>query len=174
MTFEDTSASKIKLFYTSLQEEKATFRQPLSNLLLAKIVVTHEEENQVIGLAGITKNHMFFLVVKSSHQNKGIGQSLARKIIREAIKRNCSHIALYVNQLNNKAVYIYKKLGFRPLYYLWEDNQTYLYMILPLNFTGMIIAVFYKIVNMIFSKIDRKSLKSRKIFSLWNKIIRNT
>jgi len=174
MTFEDISASKIKLFYKSLQEERNTFRQSLSNLLLAKIVVTHEEENQVIGLAGITWNHMFFLVVKSSHQNRGIGQSLTRKIILEAIRKNYSHIALSVNQPNNKAVYIYKKLGFRPLYYSWEDNQKYLYMILPLNFTGIIIAVFYKIVNIVFSKIDRKSPKLRKIFSLWNKTIRNT
>ena len=174
MTYEKILRSKIESFYSSLKEEKNTFGQPLSSLLLSKMLVVQEENNQIVGLAGISTNHMFFLVVKSSHQNKGIGQSLTRKIIREAIRKKYNHIALSVIQPNIKAVYIYQKLGFRPLYYSWKDNRKYLFMILPLNFTGMTIAVSHKIISMVFSKIYRKNRKLRKMFFLWNKAIRNT
>jgi ribosomal protein S18 acetylase RimI-like enzyme len=163
----NTSRSQIESFYTSLKEEKDTFGQPLSNLLQAKLLLTQEENNTIVGLAGINNKNMFFLVVKSSHQNRGIGQKLVNNVIRDALVKNYNYLALSVGQSNTKAIYIYKKLGFRPLYYSWKGSQAYLFMVLPLNSKGVLIMVVHEIAHMFFLENSRKNGLWEKLLSLW-------
>jgi len=50
--------------------------------------------------------------VEDSFREKGIGSNLVKKIIRECMKRNVSHLFLLVKKENNVAKLLYEKTGF--------------------------------------------------------------
>ncbi|MGD6850551.1 MAG: GNAT family N-acetyltransferase [Candidatus Bathyarchaeia archaeon] len=160
-------SANLEAFFDSLKNELDTFGgRSNSNLLLrSKILVSHAEKGQIVGLAGVSKDNLFFLLVKSDYQNMGIGQLLIKKVILETIARRFSHITLFVCESNSKAVYIYKKFGFKPLYSYMQGQKKYLFMILPLNMKGIIFEIIYTLVQKFFSKINRKKGKWRFIFS---------
>lgn len=54
--------------------------------------------------------------VKKEFQGKGIGKALLEKAIEYALSKNLKKITLWVGEKNEKAINMYKKAGFVPLY----------------------------------------------------------
>lgn len=129
---------KLKDFFDSLTEEKNTFAVPLSSTLQSKLLVTKEKEGKIIGIAGIQRGNLFFVVVKSEYQNQKIGQQLTKKLIKQAIEGNYSYIILNVLQSNVKAVHVFQKMGFEILHCFLSDGKRYYFMILLLKRRGTI------------------------------------
>jgi len=144
----DSINHKVEFFFNSLTEEKENFVLSLSDLLQCKLLVTEEEKETIIGIAGLRKKNMFFLVVKSEYQNRGIGQKLTREVIQKAALTKYDYIALYVFQSNTKAVHIYQKLGFKTGYTSLIDGRKTLLMVLPLNWQGIFLVAKCKLKSL--------------------------
>ena len=144
----DSIKHKVEFFFNSLTEEKENFALSLSDLLQYKLLVTEEEKETIIGIAGLRKKNMFFLVVKSEYQNRGIGQKLTRKVIQKAALSKYDYIALSVFQSNTKAVHIYQKLGFKTGFTSLMDGRKNLFMVLPLNWRGIFIVAKCKLKSL--------------------------
>lgn len=54
--------------------------------------------------------------VKEQFQGKGIGKALLERAIEYAKSKNHRKITLWVGEKNEKAINLYKKVGFAPLY----------------------------------------------------------
>ena len=135
MVSSDTKR-KLAHFFNTLTIEKETFAITLHNILQSKWIVLKEEEGKVIAAAGIRNNNTFFIVVKNEYQNQGIGQELTKEAIRQAIKRNYSHITLNVLYSNTKAIHIFQRRGFTPLFQWSNEGERFVFMTLPLNWRG--------------------------------------
>lgn len=145
---------KAQAFFKNLKEEKENFYS-LRQLLQHKLLVVQEQQGKIVGLGGvlprkefllgIVPKNLLFLIVKRDYQNCGIGQKLVKKVIKEALKRKYSYLALYVRKSNFKAIHIYQKLGFRKVYS--PVLRTSHFMMLPLNPLGWL---FFPIAHAIF------------------------
>ena len=56
--------------------------------------------------------YLHTVYVANNHRRKGIGEALVRRALKEA-KKMGSNVSLGVNPLNDKAICLYKKLGFK-------------------------------------------------------------
>jgi ribosomal protein S18 acetylase RimI-like enzyme len=146
---DNNISNGITSFYESLTTEKENFALPLKELLQSKLLVLEREKNgKIIGIAGVSKGNLFFIVVKSEYQNRKIGQKLTRGLINLARAKNYHHIALNVFASNIKAIRIYKKFGFKIIFTNFISSRKNYFMILPLDFRGLLykslISIFYK------------------------------
>lgn len=69
-------------------------------------------------------------VVNKENQNQGIGKKLINYAINDLIKKGINQISLEVRKSNEKAIYLYEKLGFTydktiNNYYKDEDGLVY-------------------------------------------------
>ena len=55
-------------------------------------------------------------VVKKEYQGKGIGKALMNKVIDYALSMGHKKLTLWVGEGNEKAINLYLKMGFKPLY----------------------------------------------------------
>lgn len=144
-----TYAHEIASFYDSLRIEKENFALTLPVLLQSRLLITERGKNgEIVGVAGISKGHSFFLVVKSKYQNQKIGQKLTEKVIDLARRKNHHYLTLNVFQSNFKAFHIYRKFGFKTIFTSLMDSRKTVFMILPLDFQGSLyknlISIIYK------------------------------
>lgn len=112
-------------FWTSSVLENE-FSNPNSSYLVIK------ETNKVIGFGGIwfgfEEVHITNIAINKAYRNKGLGYSLLSKLIEIAKNTdNIYSITLEVNEKNNPAICLYKKLGFkktgiRKNYYNGHEN----------------------------------------------------
>ena len=89
---------------------KQTINDSHSFFLVAK------ENNDIIGYISSTIDEYseilnFFVVDK--YRRKGIGEKLLTKVIDEAIRNNSKSIYLEVNEINQNAISLYLKKGFK-------------------------------------------------------------
>ena len=66
------------------------------------------------GLLGI-----FDLVTDVAHRRKGYGEQLMKKLLMKGKERGAHYAYLQVMYANKAAMQLYKKLGFKELYYYW-------------------------------------------------------
>jgi len=147
--FNEDLNNEIASFYDSLTIEKENFTLPLTELLQSRLVVTERKRNgEIIGVGGISRSNSFFIVVRRKYQNRKIGQKLTMKTIDLARKKNYHYLTLNVFQSNSKAIHIYKKFGFKILFTNLMGSRKNCFMILPLDFRGLLyktlISIIYK------------------------------
>ena len=115
-------------FETELANLPGHYAPPRGRLLIAK------DGAQVIGCValhdlgdGICEMKRMF--VTSAHHGEGIGQALGVRIIKEARKIGYRLMRLDTGPLQNEALGLYERLGFRktePYYPLDEDMRSWL------------------------------------------------
>lgn len=75
-----------------------------------------EEDNKIVGYISSTideYSEILNFVVDSTYQGKGIGTKLLLNVIDKAKNFNSKSIYLEVNEINQKAISLYLKNGFR-------------------------------------------------------------
>ena len=87
-----------------------------SNSEDAYFLVLEDESNNLCGYISSTVDEYaeilnFFIV--ESYRGKGLGYELLKAVIDEANKRHCKSIYLEVSVLNESAIALYKKCGFK-------------------------------------------------------------
>jgi len=134
--------NEITCFYKSLTVEKKDFNLPLPKLLQSRLLVIERRNGKIVGIAGISKRKSFFIVVKSKYQNQKIGQKLTRKVMECAKRGGYHYITLNVFESNLRAIHIYKKFGFTVLFTNLLGSRKNLFMILPLDFKGLLYKIY--------------------------------
>lgn len=61
----------------------------------------------------VTEGHMTNIAVSKKYENMGIGNMLIQKMIDTAIEKEMIGLTLEVSTVNEKALYLYKKFGFK-------------------------------------------------------------
>ena len=101
----------------------------LNNTLAKYVVAIDEENNSVVGFAGMWiiagEGNITNIAVSDSYKHKGIGYNLILGLIELCKENNCSDLTLEVRVSNKIAQSLYEKVGFinegiRKKYY--EDN----------------------------------------------------
>jgi ribosomal-protein-alanine N-acetyltransferase len=109
-----------------------SFIGEINNEAANYIVMTHDDE--VIGYGGMWKvldeGHITNIAVTKSFQGKGLGRALVEEMIDMAEKLGIKHVTLEVRVSNEKAIGLYKKLGFeiagtRKRYYADNNEDAY-------------------------------------------------
>lgn len=118
--------------YNSIDAEKDTFvigviptetvkqfkRRMGNTLFFMKTMQSLFEKKKIlVGMACLSKKskklqYLHTVYVANNHRRKGIGEALVRRALKEA-KKTGSSVSLGVNPLNDKAICLYKKLGFK-------------------------------------------------------------
>lgn len=80
----------------------------VKNLLLTAQLTIFEENNKVIGFAGVEENYIAGFFVKNAYRGHGIGQAIMRHL-----KENYSALSLAVFEANQGAVRFYQREGFK-------------------------------------------------------------
>ncbi len=79
-----------------------------------KIFFTILDNNNPIGMVGLTKNNLFIVIGEKEYHGKGIGKKACKYIIDYAFNTlNFKKIKLEVNKYNLPAIHLYKSLGFK-------------------------------------------------------------
>lgn len=94
-----------------------TLKQELENensyYLVAKL------NEQIVGFIGmkyvLDEADIMNIVTKKDKRNLGIGYSLLNELINTAKEKGIKKITLEVNEANNSAIHLYKKLGFKEI-----------------------------------------------------------
>ncbi len=178
MTTKTPLELKIESFFNSLTMEKDNFSLPLTSLLQYRLLARKEENNEIVGIAEIIDGDEFFVVVKKSHQNFGIGQSLAKSVIYEASRKGYDDLVLSVFKSNVSAFHLYQKLGFKIVFSSLAERahtnnakEAY-FMVLPLNWRGTIFIDICKIcafVSRIIEQRVRTALRHRLMY-IWKNV----
>ena len=96
--------------YNILKEE---LESENSKYIIAKL------DDEIIGFAGIKlvmdEADIMNIVTKKSYRNQGIGTLLLENLISICQNLNLSSISLEVNEDNQTAIHLYKKLGFKEI-----------------------------------------------------------
>ncbi len=125
---------EIELENFSYPWAKQAFEEECQNKLAHYIVATVGRD--VVAYGGmwfvLDEANVTNIAVKKSHQSQKIGQRLIEEMIETAKKRKVKYMYLEVRQSNEKAIYLYKKLGFihygvRQAYYP-DNNENALLM----------------------------------------------
>jgi L-phenylalanine/L-methionine N-acetyltransferase len=114
-----------------LMDEKA-FQPIYQDLIDRKIKYIFENEGKIAGMFKLVPNvhradHIVYLgglAINPEYGGKGLGQKMFEAIIEEVKKTNKKRIELSVATFNEKAINLYKKVGFEPEGVL--KNYTYL------------------------------------------------
>lgn len=94
-----------------------TLKEDLENensfYLVAKI------DNLIVGFIGmkciLDEADIMNVVTKKDKRNTGIGYSLLSELINKAKNKGIKKITLEVNEANNSAIHLYKKMGFKEI-----------------------------------------------------------
>ena len=82
-------------------------------------IYVYEMDNEIVGYISYSFDEeiaeMLNFCVDGSKQNKGIGTDLLNYTIAEFEALNGSSIILEVNSVNNKAIKLYEKMGFKQI-----------------------------------------------------------
>lgn len=106
----------------------AMFVEEMERNPVARYLVL-ETEGQVIGFAGahiiLDEGHVTNIAVREDHRGRGLGRKLTLALLQYAADLGARYITLEVRPSNEKAIALYKSLGFikvsvRKRYY--EDN----------------------------------------------------
>lgn len=96
--------------YNILKEE---LESENSKYIIAKL------DDEIIGFAGIKlvmdEADIMNIVTKKSYRNQGIGTLLLENLISICQNLNLSSLSLEVNEDNQTAIHLYKKLGFKEI-----------------------------------------------------------
>lgn len=104
--------------------------------------LVHEEAGKVSGYAmllyhaGLPQARLYSFAVDPGRRHNGVGRALIEACETEALERNCTHLRLEVRPDNERALKLYKRIGFRefdtvPDYY--EDHAGALRLEKPLH-----------------------------------------
>lgn len=89
------------------------------DLICVKAIV----DNKIVGCGlGVIENDvvgLFDINVNREYRNRGLGTSICRGIINEAVDCDAKEAYLQVAEGNEKAISVYKKIGFKILYRYW-------------------------------------------------------
>lgn len=109
--------SRLKEFLSSLDSELKYYANPRDDVLNARKIVLMLCNNKIVGCGGIRREGRLFIIVKRSHQKKGVGTRLMKKVLEGE-----NHVTLSVDLNNTAALRLYEKFGFKPtgLYYEWK------------------------------------------------------
>lgn len=109
---------------------KKSIEGELKNKLAIYIVAVEDQDNKVIGYAGmwhvVTEGHITNIAVHKDYRNMGIGDALVKRLIDIANEKKMIGITLEVRPSNKAALKLYSNNGFklegiRKEYY--EDNR---------------------------------------------------
>ena len=82
--------------------------------------IVSEVDGKVIANSSIKKHSGYFghtcklgIAIKEGYRDIGIGTEMMKTLISEAKKWGLKYIELYVFGTNDRAIYLYKKLGFK-------------------------------------------------------------
>lgn len=169
-----TDKKEIVTFLRSLRDEKASFILTIDKTLKAQMVVGERIGNQLAGIAGVRKwggIPILFIVVKSEFQGKHIGTRLLKKLKCMA-KQRYHFMVLTVNKKNEVAIRLFLKGGFR----ICGENDTFIFMVLPLTRIGQVSLWLLKavfpiayILYVLLKMLSSSSTKSTSMFSLYAK-----
>jgi ribosomal-protein-alanine acetyltransferase len=106
-----------------LKIEEESFERPYSRELLLKEVelpfsetITAEVNGEVVGYAQFwvigQESELNRIAVKKGYRGLGIGKELLKEVIRRVRERGARELFLEVKEENERAVLLYKKLGF--------------------------------------------------------------
>lgn len=114
-------------FFVSMKNLSArdarTLRQILGRILPEKRFFWKAEDDSVIGCVlavyerGFTG--IFDLFVDEAHRGKQHGLSLLRRALSEGIQHNCPQAYLQVDETNDRAIRLYREMGFEVAYRYW-------------------------------------------------------
>lgn len=114
-------------FYVKENKLNAEEKIILKNLLIKNdknnVYVYKVENSEIIAVAmgSVEKNKIgiFNVYVKDTHRKKGYATEILEGLLVEARKINVEKAYLQVMETNEKAVKLYKKMGFVPKYRTW-------------------------------------------------------
>ena len=84
----------------------------------------------------VKKGHIVSIAVLEQHRGKGIGTALLQEAIKAMAKKKCAEAYLEVRVSNEKAISLYKRLGFAitsKIEFYYRDGEAAYVMTLPLD-----------------------------------------
>jgi len=117
-----------------LKEEKEWLSNTLKNIKKLKSVhLVAEYKNIIVGSTGTNlksgrSNHIgdFGIIIRNGYRGMGLGESLAREVInltKKELKPSPKILKLNVFTTNKPAINLYKKLGFKKVARVPDQNQ---------------------------------------------------
>ena len=88
-------------FFKKTIQEKEVFSQ-------VTLIAVQDENNRLLGFAGISGNRLEMLFIDAAERGKGLGKNLMLHVIN-----NCNVTKVDVNEQNAAAVNFYKHFGFK-------------------------------------------------------------
>lgn len=125
----------LELACFSVPWTKQAFESELVNNQLAHYIVI-EEDNQIIGYGGVwyimDEGHITNVAIHPQHRKRGLGKTLVKGMISDAMHHQIKHMTLEVRKSNIAAITLYERMGFetagvRPKYYT-DNNEDALIM----------------------------------------------
>lgn len=105
-----------QLCFAAPWSEKS-FREEIVQNQMAFYIVA-EIHGQVVGYAGlwriIDEGHITNVAVHPDFRKKGIGESLVMLLMAHTVQEGILSHTLEVRQSNSAAIFLYRKLGFKP------------------------------------------------------------
>lgn len=133
-----------------MEIERTCFRQPWtremfeSDLLQTEFTyyIVAKLKGKLIGYAGMWvaggEAHITTIAVHPNYRRKGVGSTLMRTLLEEALRRGAEIAVLEVRQSNTAAQKLYRKYGFRPVgvrrnYYSNPTEDALVYELSPIK-----------------------------------------
>ena len=83
------------------------------------IYFIYEDNGEIIGFGGITiildTAELNNIVIRKSYRGNGFSSIILEKLVQTATQKKCIKINLEVSKLNNVALNLYKKFGFKQV-----------------------------------------------------------
>lgn len=104
--------------YLSMEKLKEAYEKDQEDTQNREFILMNKEEKLgFVGLYGIAQRHRnaeFAIMIDPTHQGNGYASTATQLAMRYAFsKLNMHKLYLYVDKANEKAIHIYKKVGFQ-------------------------------------------------------------
>lgn len=122
ITIRDMVVEDLDIIYQIEKEQfvvpwtKESFLKDLTENFCS-IYFVAEVDGDIAGYLGlwhvVTEGHMTNVAVSQKYQNIGVANKLIQKMVDTAIEKEMIGLTLEVSTINEKAIHLYKKFGFK-------------------------------------------------------------